>query len=518
MLIVSALALSCREENPMEIAGGDSPERPVIEDALDQLKPQTENEALELQQLRDAIEFERINRHSLTNNEDVLVVNVKNVGLDDAATLKAIFFVQHGEIVRSNLVAFSNADADHDDLIVSIFKRRFSPASYEGRITVYTLYRDVLFFNVIEQGRLTSNGIARSRPGSKANSNGRTEGCTDWFLITTYHYAGGGTSTEELYLSTTCGGDCQSTRMQGRTQCGGGGETVGTYGSYGPALPDTPVNGDRYSFTDPDGKTTTYLFDNNLRIWTVYMVTLPEYTVQSYPKSYPYLASTAMPYNNMWTNGPDGFLYIYDAWSATWEGAPNFEEDGGGPDVVIRDRADYFRCIKSASPAILTIYVDQPKPGSTVPVAGTDVGHSWVSISQTIGGTTVTRVVGYYPLDGASPVDPRDTGVMVNDSGHPYDVSVSVPLTPREVRQFLEFTINRVPPIYDLNSFNCTDFVVDACRAANVALPENSQSWIGGGGLSPGQLGEDLRTHDIPFKTETRDLDGGVSPTNTGGC
>lgn len=517
MLIVSALALSCREEHPVEIAGEDSPERPVVDDFFGRLKPNNENEMLGLLELKNAIDFRSFHRYKITSNEDVWIADVINLDFEHGSTLKALFFIQNGEVVRSNLVAFSNSSADHNNLIVSILNRRFDPFAYDGKIAFYNLFRDVLFFNVTEQGRLTSNGIAQSRPGSKANSSGRTEGCTDWFLITTYHYAGGGSSTEELYLTTTCGGDCQSTRMQGRVSCGGG-DYAGTYDSYGPALPDTPANGDQYTFTDPDGKTTVYMFDQALRTWIVYMVVLPEYTVQSSPLSYPYLLTNGPPSHFATMYGPDGFLYIYNAWAGVWEGGSNFSEDGGGPDVVIRDRADYFRCIKTRNPAILTIYVDQPSPGSTIPVAGTDVGHSWISITQTIDGNTVTRVFGYYPLDGASPMDPRDTGALVNDGAHEYDVSVSVPLTPREVIQLLSYTINHVPAIYDLNSFNCTDFVVDACRAANVYLPENRQSWIGGGGLCPGQLGEDLRTYDIPSKTETRDLDGGIGPTNTGGC
>lgn len=513
MLLVSALALSCREEHPSEVIPADSPEAPVIENFLGRIIPKDEKDRLGLHALKKAIIFSKIRRHSLTDNEDVLIADVAKFGFEDGSVLKLLFFVQQGEAVRSNLVAFSNADADHNQLILSILRRKFDPGSYNGRITFYTVYRDVLFFNTIENGRLTENGIAMSRGSGKTNSAGRTQGCIDWFLVTTYHYAGGATSTSEAYLGTTCGG-CQSTRMQGRANCDGGGYDPGSASAAGPLFPSYPANGDRYSFTDPDGKTTTYIFNAASNAWEVYMIVLPEFTVQSYPTSYPYLTSDGPPLHNATIYGPDGLLYIFNGWSGAWEAGYHFIV--GGPSVVISNRNDYFRCLKTTSPATLTIYADQPTPGQTDPVAGTDVGHSWLAISQTVGNTTVTRVFGYYPMNGASPMDPTDPGTLVNDGGHEYDVSLSVPLNARQLSLLLNYAINKLPATYDLNNYNCTDFVVDACRDAGIMLPENSQNWFGGGGLCPGQLGEDLRTLDIPGKTETRDLDGGTGPTNSG--
>jgi hypothetical protein len=515
MLIVSALTLSCREEHPLEFIAEDSPERPMIEYYLGGRHSVNEDDLLKLSALKNAIDYSKIRRHSLSDNEDVLIADIGAFGFEDASTLKALFFVQQGEVIRSNLVSFTNTEADHNKLILSILKRRFDPGSYHGRITFYNIYRDVLFFNNIDNGRLTASGIAQARSSNKANSSGRTQGCIDWFLVTTYHYAGGGSSTSEVYLGTTCG-QCQSTRMHGRANCGGGGYDAGGYGSYGPALPPYPSDGDKYSFTDPDGKTTTYIYDAGSNAWTVYMIILPEYTVQSYPLSYPYLVSDGPPLHNETIVGPDGLMYIFNGWSGAWEAGYHFLV--GGPSVVIRDRNDYFNCFKTTSPAILTIYADQPKAGSNDPVYGTDVGHSWMSITQTVGNTTVTRVFGYYPLDGASPMDPTDPGTLVNDSAHEYDVSLSVPLNARQLSLMLNYTINQLPGTYDLNTYNCTDFVVEACRAAGIPLPENSQTWFGGGGLCPGQLGEDLRTLDIPAKPETRDLDGGTGPANSGGC
>jgi hypothetical protein len=513
VFFISALALSCREDQPTEVAKAESPYRSVIENYFDRLKPEAESDVLLLSDLKNAIDYSNINLYILTNNEDVLIADVGKIDLENGNTLKGLFFVQGGEIVRSNLVAFSNTTASHDDIILSIYNRRFDPGTYNGRIAYYSIYRDILFFNEIDNGKLTSNGVAQAKPGSKSNQSGRTQGCIDWYLITTYHYAGGGTSTTEFYLTTTCDGGCQSIRMQGRTTCSGGGSGAD---SHSPAFPTYAAGGDRYIFTDPDGKTTTYLYNESSRAWTIYLVVLPEAIVQSQRSNYYYLSSDGPPADNDSHNGPDNLLYIYDAWSGAWEAGPDFRYDGESPSVIIRNRSAYFRCLRSNVPATLTIYADQPRPGSNAPVYGTDVGHSWLSISQSAVGKTFTRVFGYYPETGASPMEPSDHGVLVNDAGHEYDVSLSIPITALELAQILNYINTKLPATYDLNDFNCTDFVIDACRAAGIRLPENPNSWLGGGGLCPGQLGEDLRTLDIPRKTETRDTDGGNAPTDSG--
>jgi hypothetical protein len=514
MLFISALALSCREEQTTEVAKAESPYRISIEHYLDQLTPETGSDPGKLSVLRNAIDFSNVSLHVLTNNENVLIADVGKIDLDDGPVVKALFFIQQGSIVRSNLVAFSNTQADHNSIILSTFARRFDPQTYNGRIAYYSVYQDILFFNEIENGRLTSNGITQAKSGSKINQSGRTEGCIDWYLITTYHYTSGGTSTTEAYMFTTCDA-CQANRLHARINCGSNGAGVGA-GTAGAAFPGYALNGDRYIFTDPYGKTTTYIYNQASAAWTIYLVVLPEAVVQSQRSNYSYLSNDGPPADNTAVAGPDGLLYIYDAYSAAWEAGLNFNYGGDSPSLIISNRNNYFQCLKNNRAAILTIYADQPIPGSTAPVSGSDVGHSWIGISQNINGRTINRVFGYYPANGASPLSPRDAGVLVNDAGHPYDVSVSIPISAMDVLQIINYASTRLPANYDLNTFNCTDFVVDACRAAGFILPENLNSWLGGGGLCPGQLGEDLRTLDIPGKTETRDTDGGNAPADSG--
>ncbi|HZY80361.1 MAG TPA: hypothetical protein VFE50_12615 [Cyclobacteriaceae bacterium] len=512
LLIVSALALSCREEQSTEVAKAQSPFRQNIEAYLDQLNPETENELRRLSELRHGLDFSDIDRQPLSDNEDVLIAGTHSLDLEKGSVVKALFFVQHGQVVRSNIVAFTNTQADHNKLVISIIRRRFDPNSYSGRISFYSIFGDIIFFNEIDQGQFTANGVAQSRRSSKAHSASRSQGCIDWYLVTTYHYAGGGTSTSEQYLTTTCGGECQTVRMQGRTQCGGGGSAA----SAGPALPGFAADGDRYIFTDPDGKTTTYLYDHATRAWTIYSVVLPEMVVQSHPATYSYLASDGPPADNSWLKGPDNLLYIYDAWSGAWEAGQDFYVGGDGRDVI-GNKGDFFRCFRTARPANLTIYVDQPKAGSNIPVSGTDVGHAWVGLSQTYNGVTVTRVFGFYPEGKSTPLFPEDPGVVVNDSRHEYDVSVTFEVSASQLIQIINFATNKTGE-YDLNTNNCVNFVVDACRSAGIKVPANESDWLGGGGLSPGQFGEDMRKYNAPGKLTKRDTDGGTAPAQSGDC
>src|SRR5689334_3974571 len=127
MLIVSALALSCREEQSTEVAKAQSPFRQNIESYFDRLKPETENELRHLSELKRSIDFSDVDHQQLTDNEDILIAGTLALDFEKGSVVKALFFIQHGEVVRSNLVAFTNPQADHNKLVMSIHRRRFDP-------------------------------------------------------------------------------------------------------------------------------------------------------------------------------------------------------------------------------------------------------------------------------------------------------------------------------------------------------------------------------------------------------
>ncbi|MET7256385.1 hypothetical protein [Dyadobacter fermentans] len=194
----------------------------------------------------------------------------------------------------------------------------------------------------------------------------------------------------------------------------------------------------------------------------------------------------------------------YCYWAPDFPGQTN-PSTGGPPaprDIVvaagntaeaIHQNAEW-NCFNRQQAATLSIYVEQPNPGTRDPysgniVSGIDVGHSFLSINQ--GG--VTRIVGFYPTaGGVTPLQPSQAGGLIRDSGHHYDVKIDIYLTGAELNSVLN-KIGTTPSTYNLNTYNCTNFVIDAARAAGVNLPATVGKWPGGAGLNPGDLGEDLR-------------------------
>jgi hypothetical protein len=162
------------------------------------------------------------------------------------------------------------------------------------------------------------------------------------------------------------------------------------------------------------------------------------------------------------------------------------------PGDVIQDINDYLKCFNSSSGGTVSIYVDQPIANSRdtwTNITDPDVGHTFISIKQ----GNITRVLGYYPSNGVNPyTSPSDSSALIDDSGHDYDVKVDITVTAAQLSSILNATKNRTI-IYNLNTYNCTDFGSNICNLAGFTVPNTDGSWPGGGGSNPGDFGQDLR-------------------------
>ena len=70
-------------------------------------------------------------------------------------------------------------------------------------------------------------------------------------------------------------------------------------------------------------------------------------------------------------------------------------------------------------------------------------------------------------------------------------------------------------PDYNLNTFNCTTWVVQVLSMIGINAPSNTSTWPFGKGLNPGQFGEDLKKWGPLNST---DKTGGNAPANAGTC
>lgn len=161
---------------------------------------------------------------------------------------------------------------------------------------------------------------------------------------------------------------------------------------------------------------------------------------------------------------------------------------------AITDPKGYFSCFDQTKYAAVTIYVDQPSPGSRDPYDGTDVGHTFISISQQIGSNYIVRVFGFYPQAQATPLTPSDPGTLGDDGTHQYDVSLTVYVSASQLTNAINYAVSSSANTYNLNTYNCTNFGIQFMSKCGVALPSTTGTWPGGQGCDPGDLGEDLKS------------------------
>lgn len=181
--------------------------------------------------------------------------------------------------------------------------------------------------------------------------------------------------------------------------------------------------------------------------------------------------------------------------------------------IVIRP---FLRCFDASQGASLTIYARQPVPGTAETWDGNitthDVGHTFISITQ----NGITRTFGFYPISEKAIFD-AGPSIFGDNSQTPYSVSISTQLSPASLNSLLTYIYSKDNATYNLGVYNCTDFGIEAAGVAGLTLPRTYGSWGLGGGRTPGTLGQDMRTLSLPAGT-TRNLSGGTSPANAGGC
>ncbi|RNC84874.1 MAG: hypothetical protein ED556_09830 [Winogradskyella sp.] len=182
------------------------------------------------------------------------------------------------------------------------------------------------------------------------------------------------------------------------------------------------------------------------------------------------------------------------------------------PDDPISDMVNFLECFDTSQPATVTIYANEPNPGSGDSHDSGFVGHSFVSISQ--GDSTST--FGFYPVeDDIYPIfNEQSDAIMDNDGNEQYSANISVTVTPSQLQAILNAAIN-FNPTYHLDNYNCTDFAIDIGNLSGLSLPDCYGSWPGGGGSNPGDLGLEIRNLNIINGNPTT---AGLAPVSEKGC
>lgn len=182
---------------------------------------------------------------------------------------------------------------------------------------------------------------------------------------------------------------------------------------------------------------------------------------------------------------------------------------------------EYLKCFDLNQSAKIVIYVDQPIANSAeawaINGSGSSTGgfvnarHSYITIQQ----GNNRMVLGFYPESQVSNTHPTANGSFGNDENTEFDVSISVPISAMELMNIIGYCESGFN--YNLNTFNCTDFVIQVSNLAGLYLPESESTWSGGGGSNPGLLGQNIREMKLPSGV-TRQTTTAVSAPNNKAC
>jgi len=185
------------------------------------------------------------------------------------------------------------------------------------------------------------------------------------------------------------------------------------------------------------------------------------------------------------------------------------------PTHPISNNKCFFSTVDLNKGATLTIYVDEPNPGTGDVKKGINVGHTFIGITQ--GQNQYTY--GFYPnVPGYKTLANDNVGsVLGKDNEHIFSVSISAEVTPEQLQKIIELSEKSYTRQYNLSYSNCTDFAISVANLANITLPYCKGTWTGGGGSAPGVLGKALRDSST-FKNKIN-TSGGKAPASKGnGC
>lgn len=164
-----------------------------------------------------------------------------------------------------------------------------------------------------------------------------------------------------------------------------------------------------------------------------------------------------------------------------------------------------FRDGRAATSYEIHVYVNQPGEGGDMDVfegngitSIVDPGHSFLRlVRHNADGTTVDKTIGFYPEGHVNKPTKKGESVapggLRDDTNAEYDVSISETIDESGFNNILDYIDANKEAEYNLDEYNCTDFVIQAARAGGFYLPDSKGYWPGGGGSNPGHLGEGVR-------------------------
>ena len=169
----------------------------------------------------------------------------------------------------------------------------------------------------------------------------------------------------------------------------------------------------------------------------------------------------------------------------------------------------------------VTVYVQEPWPGTSFDIGPNSVGHVAIGLTKSSGSTSITQTVGFYPNATGYAKLNAPSKIVDNGGDLNYNVSISYTVTASQFSQITNYVANP-PATYDLNTFNCTNFVSSACQAGGITIPD-AMGVVGLNGatmsldkaMTPAHLGGSIEDMKGQSNVNTT---GGYTPNSSGPC
>lgn len=257
------------------------------------------------------------------------------------------------------------------------------------------------------------------------------------------------------------------------------------------------LEGDDYGTWLPEVTVTGYRINDNSTWYSLYW-----YFNQS--SSYTYNYTSSNPYSGGGsTGGGSGSSATVQLMTFTTP-----------PGVDVKK---FFKCFTNVPDAgatyTLTLHADLPvnsSPNTLVSAASLSPGHAFLTFTKSNGSTSVTQVIGFYPISGTRSVFNQPVASQtVNDGGHEYNASVTINVSQADftAAQNLATTYSTGSQ-YDLNDFNCSNYALNVFNSATTNDISVSDTYLSG--LNYGCTPNGLYNKLVQMKN------GGASNVSTG--
>ncbi len=155
-----------------------------------------------------------------------------------------------------------------------------------------------------------------------------------------------------------------------------------------------------------------------------------------------------------------------------------------------------FREDSTAKTHQLILYLYEPAPNSSIGYFFMKIGHIYIALEQTLeDNTLIRRSIGFWPSEIVHPFYTITPSLIEREDWQKFTIKINIPLSKENFIKLKNNIIkdNNPLPIYDLEKFNCIDWIRFTLKKIDISLPESRISWGFGSASATGNLGYQLR-------------------------